>query len=240
MYSLQEVYDNIARHSGEIQIVFGLLVVSAYIQMGLAIWLGFRDKSHAIPIVPLMIFFAHDTEHLYRHNYWFKIIGHPFFMAGYWTFPIYIAAELVIMFQIIRYSRAELFPGASCRQAIGILIALQICTFVVYVWAHEQLGDPLYLVVALGVTQFLSHAFNIPMLLRRGSRKGQSIFFACNILLGAGILNWFFGLPLFAEQFRTPAHYAMGTVVVLLGSAYLYLLWRTPPYSVKRATATDV
>jgi hypothetical protein len=235
VYTIQEVYRNIASNSSRINLVFGLLVVSAYFQMGYAIWLGFKDKSHAIPIVPLMIFFAHDVEHFVNHDYWFHTIANPFFTAGYWTFPVYIVAELVIMYQILRYSRHEVFPGASFIQSIAIFAALQGCAIVVYIWAHAQMNDPLYLAVALGLTQFLSHAFNIPMLLRRGSRKGQSIIFAVNILLGTGILNWFFGMPLFAEQFRTPVHYAMGSIVVLIGVAYLYMLHRAPRYSTQGA-----
>jgi hypothetical protein len=231
MYSVSEVYTNIGNHGAEIQIAFGLLVVSAYFQMGMAIWLGFRDRTHAIPLIPLMMFFAHDLEHMLRHSYWFHTIGNPFFTAGYWTFPIYIIAELLILFQMLRYSRADLFPGASLSQSILIMGALQIGVFVVYIWAHEQFRDPLYLVVALGLTQFLSHAFNIPMLMRRRSRRGQSLAFAINIFLGAGILNWFVGMPLFAVQFRTPVHYAMGAVVAALGLVYIYMLARAPRYS---------
>jgi hypothetical protein len=235
MYDMQQVFAAMAANQQLATIAGGILLLSAYVQMGEAVRLGFAHRSHAVPLFPLMFFFAHDVTYLALYDYWFEIVRHPGFEMNYWTFIPYPIAQAIILYQVIRYSRHDLFPGASLGQSILILAALQAATFVAFWWLRAQIGDPLFLVVGV-MTQILSHAFNIPMLLRRGSRKGQSLLYAGNVLVGAGITTFFFAFPLFDPIFRTPLHYALGVAVVGLGVAYLWLLARTPVYVPARAS----
>lgn len=235
MYDVQAVYSNMASHTAELQFFGALLMISGYLQVGEAIRLGFAHRSHAIPLFAVLYFFAHDVTYVLMYHHWFHDIDHPLFQTNYWFILAFIPLEIVLLYQIIRYSRAELFPGASLRQAILILIALQAATFVAFWWLRAQWHDPLFLVSFVS-TQIVSHAFNIPLLLRRQSRKGQSMLFAWNILLGAGIVTFFFAFPLYGTPFQSIEFYLLGGVITLLGLAYIYLLRRAPAYSVARSS----
>lgn len=230
MYNVDDVLATMEANAGAFKLLAPFLVLSGYVQMIEAIRLGFAHRSHAIPLFAIMYIVANDVTLLALYPYWFGELNNAAFKVNYWMVCTFFPLELVVLYQVLRFSREEVFNTNSLTQALMIYAALQAGMFVLFWWLKAQWGDPLFL-VAFVATQIVSHIFNIPMLLRRGSRKGQSLVLAGNLVIGAGVLTFFFGYPLYGPQFRTLEHYLLGVSVTLLGLLYVYLLYQAPAYS---------
>jgi hypothetical protein len=105
--------------------------VLAYVQIICGVWFGFRDRSHAIPLIATAMFFAHDTYYVLNYKYWFAL-GHPFFVGNLVAMCIFVVFELILIWQIITYSRQEVGLGASKWQACISYAAIQAGVYVMF------------------------------------------------------------------------------------------------------------
>jgi hypothetical protein len=106
----------------------------------------------------------------------------------------------------------------------------------IYLWLVELFDD--YFLQVVGVITVIGSNMGIALLLRRRSRKGQSVFLATTLLVNQGVISFFFYFPAWSPLFATPAYYAVASATVLLGWLYWLLLLRTPPYDPH--TAVDI
>jgi hypothetical protein len=216
--------------------IFGTLAnLLAYVQIIYGVYVGFRDRSHAIPLIALAMFFAHDTYYVLNYRYWLDL-GHPFFIGNLVAMSIFVVFELILIWQIINYSREEVGLGKSKLHAFLAYAAIQAGVYIMFLWFRSMMGDPLYL-ECFAVSIVFSNLFNITMLQRRGSRKGQSLVIAWALAIQTGPVGFFLVHPHLGPYFMQSPWVAAGIANTVLAFTYLYMLYRAPPYSRAAAVA---
>lgn len=218
--------------------VFGTVAnLLAYVQIIYGVWVGFRDRSHAIPLFATAMFFAHDSYYVLNYDYWIHTINHPFFTGNLIAMSIFVCFELVLMWQIINYSRKEVGLGDTKLQAFVSYVAIQAGVYVMFLWFKSMMGDPLYL-ECFAVSIVFSNLFNISMLQRRGSRKGQSLVIAWALAIQTGPVGFFLVNPYLGPYFTRTPWIAVGIANTVLAFVYLYMLYKAPRYSRERTKET--
>lgn len=235
-YVAADVIANINANMSNL-IIWGTLAnLLAYVQVIYGAWIGYRHKSHAVPLGALTMWFAHDSYYVLNYDYWINTINHPFFVGNLVAMSIFVCFELLLMWQIVTYSREEVGFGKSKLMAWVSLIAVQVGVYVMFLWFRSMMGDPLYQ-EAFVISVVFANLFNIPMLLRRGSRKGQSLIIAAAIAVQTGPVAFFLVNPNLGAYFNTPIWQAAGAANTVLAFVYLYMLWKAPPYSHEQGLA---
>jgi hypothetical protein len=220
----------LAGHERFLWIVLPFCLISfagAYMQYFGAIRNGFRDRTHSIPLGCNLWFFAHDTTYVAHFEHWFGTVDH-WLVKGFWVaLLIFACCEMVVLYQMFRFSRAKLFPGFTALQAALTLLFAQSCAYVVFWWFLDLARDPIYL-ISFTTTVFLTPALTIPMMLMRGTRQGFSPFMLTGfILLSAGFYPWvYFVDPLF----QSPVYLAFGAANILVSLIPLWLYFKLPEY----------
>jgi hypothetical protein len=201
-----------------------------YIQLGYAVYLGFRDRSHAIPFFVMLFYMANDLTFVLSYNKWFHQIGDPLVVQAWYSmlpFPVFHA---VIAWQIVNYSRGEVFPGLSKMQAYLAYFAAQLAVFAFFIWLQDAMNDTLQM--QTGMMTVIGSNMSICLLAQRRNRKGQSMVYAWIVALCAGPITWFVLFPSELESFTSPAFYALATAMSALSLLYPYLLSKAPVYEV--------
>ncbi len=225
---IKVVTDQIDANMTVIAITGGLALVLAFVQWGEAIRLGFRHRTHAIPMPVLLFFFANDLTYILNYSRWFHEINHPFFTMGWYLILPYLALELIVVGQAVHFSHKEIFPSLTKGQACVAVTAMMVAMFVFFQWMNHAMDD--YLLQKGCMMTLIASNLNILLLNRRRSRHGQSMLFAVVLLFTAGALQFFLYFPLIDKaSFGTPEFYALGGVTTLLGVIYVIALKRTPP-----------
>jgi len=237
-YSAEEILQTFDTRLVLILLTGGVVFVGAFTQYLEAIRLGFRDKTHTIPIYANMYFFAHDILFVLLIEHWFVEVGHWLYKVFWVGLFIFTVLECVVHYQTIKYSRAELFPDLTQRQYIIVYFLLQIAITVLFVFIWSQLDDPLFL-FSFALTEVVSNMFNIPMLMRRRSRKGQSFRYAAGLMIGSNIGYFFLFLPTASADFIHPVYIAMGITVTVANLTYMWLLTKYPPYEPETASMVE-
>ena len=203
----------------------GLAFLGGFVQMIAGLWMGFKHKTHGVPLFCAAWFFAHDTTHFINYYHWFH--EQTFWVAqGAWAqMGFYMITELIVMVQILKFSRAEVFPGMNFVQALLSLIGIVILNFAVFWWFMSLLNDPHYLIKSAS-TVLLGPVWLIPMMRARGSRKGfNAVSIGGVVLLSATFWPWLF---LVDPYFLQPMIIVTAIGNVAMGVA-CYLYWRTLP-----------
>jgi len=85
----------------------------------------------------------------------------------------HVALETLYIFQAIKYGRREWAPQLSQRAFAAICLLMVGIAVIIWAAIKAALDDPLY-IVAFGLTVVVYPLSAIPMMVRRGSSKGQS------------------------------------------------------------------
>ena len=180
----------------------GLSFVGAYFQYFGAIRGGFRDRTHSIPLIGNLWFFAHDTTFVVNFHHWFHEVDFWLVKAFWFALVVFAICETVVTIQILRFSRAELFPGMSAGQAVATYAGLQVMAYGVFWWFLSMIQDPFYY-LSFATTVVLAPMFNIAMMRSRGSRRGFSQpMLVGYVFLAAGFWIWMFlSDPYFLQPF---------------------------------------
>jgi hypothetical protein len=228
-YSVPDVIAYIDANLSSLQLFGGIANLLAYVQIIYGVRVGFRDRSHAIPLIATAMFFAHDSYYVLNYDYWIHTVHHFFFEANLLAMAIFVCFELILIWQIITYGREEVGLGKTRLQAFISYAAIQVGVYTMFLWFRSMMGDPLYL-ECFSVSIVFSNLFNIPMLLRRGSRRGQSLIIAWALAIQTGPVGFFLVNPLLGPYFATPTWLATGLANTVLAFVYLWMLYRAPPY----------
>lgn len=227
MYDPRAVLSFIDANLGAVLSAAAVACVGGIIQYGEGVRRGHRDRSHAIPLATNLYIFAHDVTYISMYSTWFGPDGH-WFNRLFWFFILpFTLLELVVFAQMVRFSRQELMPGLTTLQAALALAAAQLGVFLLF-WFLRALGpDPLY-IVSFTTTIIVSNLFYIPMTIRRGSRRGQSLLLAAGLIA----LTWGWSLVMvqLAPEFRTPLWGGLLVANGLVPVANLLVLLRFPAY----------
>ena len=201
--------------------------VGAYMQYFGAIKNGFKDRTHAIPVGCNLWFFAHDTTYVAMFGYWFGDIGHWLMMAFWAMLLLFALLEVVVIYQVLRFSRQQVFPGLTCGQAIVAYLACQGAAYCLFWWFHAIIEDPLYF-ISFTTTVILTPVLTIPMMLHRGSRRGFSPFMLWGfVLLAVGFYLWMYWLDPF---FTTPLFIWLGLFNAAIALSTLVIYYRLPEW----------
>jgi hypothetical protein len=192
-----------------------LSFVGAYLQYFGAIQMGFKHRTHSIPLIGNLWFFAHDTTYIVNFHHWFYEVDFWLVRAFWFALVVFAVCESVVTYQILRFSRNELFPGMGPVQALLSYAGLQLLTYAVFWWFLSMVHDPYYL-LSFGTTVIMAPMFNIAMMRGRGSRRGFSLTLLIGfVFLSAGFWLWMF---LSDAYFRQPVFWiiAVGNVGICL------------------------
>lgn len=229
MYSTQEVLTNINTNMVLVLLAGAAVMGGAYTQYIMAIRIGFKHRTHALPVFANMYFFAHDVMFAARFEHWFSEINHWMFKLFWFAIIPFVVLECVVHYQTLKYSREELFPGLTQRQYVVAYLGMQLAVATVFAYIYSLLDDPLFL-LNFSLTEIVSNAFNLPMLLRRRSSKGQSLWLAGGLLLGSNIGFFFLLMPQLSPNFTRPPFLAVGACVTGMNLLYMWLLKKHQPY----------
>ena len=231
-YSVEEVVQNLNQNTTLVIIAGVVIFVRAYIQYIEAVRLGFKHKTHAIPFFSNMFFFAHDIFFIALFYRWFYELNHWMYKLFWVALIIFTVLEVMVHYQTIKYSRKEILPQLSQSQFILAYLGMQVFIAVIFWFIYSQIDDYLFL-ISFAITEILSNVFNIPMLLKRGSRKGQSFLLAIGLLIGSNIGYFFFFGPLVSSHFNSPLYFTMGACLTILNLIYIAMLKKTPAFALK-------
>lgn len=236
-YDTATVIANTAANQPWISIASFIGFVGGFLQIIGLIWMGFRHRTHGMPLVCTVWFLAHDSTYLLNHQYWFHELDFALLRNAWYTMGFYNVCELLVLYQTVRYSRHEVFPGMSLWQSIVSCLGMVLLGYAVFWWLMSSLDDPFYYKL-FASTALLSPMFNIPMMRARGSRKG----FALAPLIGITLVpcgTWWW-LYLSDPYFRQPVivMVAIGSIAMgLAGIRYFLSLPAYDPAAPVRATA---
>ena len=228
MYSVEEVFRNIDARPVAISAAALWAMFVGYVQCFESIRLGFRDRTHAMPVAATTFFFAHDTFFAGSYFTGHGVSNHWFFAAGGYIIAPYIILELVLSWQIVRYSSKELGLGATTGRAALSYLGIQAAMYVFFIFMRMAINDPLYLLTTY-ISLFVGTIWMTPLLLRRGSRKGQSLLLAFVLWIGQ-TLSYAFYYPMLSIYFSSPIIVAVGVTHFFLGATYTFLLMKAPRY----------
>lgn len=207
----------------------GLAIASIgyYIQYVANVRVGFRDRSHATPVLCNMWNFADDVLYLCLFTRWFGgDYSHWFTQALWFGMLAWVGLELATHYQTIRYSLSDLFPGFGHREALALYAGGQAGFFVLVLGFVALVDDPVWLLM-ITTTQFTSVMFAIPMLIGRGHRRGISTVAARAVIVAPPAFLALF-LPAVAPGFDTPLTYVAAGACLLTALIYNLLLGRYP------------
>ena len=227
MYDPSDLISHINANMSNMLIFGSIANLLAYVQMLYGVRVGYRDRSHAVPMAANMMFFAHDTYYVSQYDYWFNTVNHVFFKGNMIAMVIFACCEIAIAWQIITYSRKEVGLGNTWWQAFWSYVAIQTGVYIMFLWIKSMMGDPLY-VECFAISIVFANLFNIPMLLRRGSRKGQSLWIAWALAIQTGPVGFFLVHPNMGTYFMQPIWVAAGLANTVLAFTYLYMLYKAP------------
>ncbi|HEY9800023.1 MAG TPA: hypothetical protein V6D25_06655 [Leptolyngbyaceae cyanobacterium] len=237
MYSVDEVIHTLNTSFSTIFCVGLLTFTSFYLYYIEAIRLGFRDKTHAIPVLGNMYFLAHDVTFLLLFNRWFNEVNHWLFRAFWVAMIVFIILEFIVHFQTLKYSRSELFPQLNQEQYIVVYLLIQLSISLIFYFLYTQVNDFLFLVHFL-ITNIIGIVLSLQMLISRKSRQGQSLLLALCLIVGVnvGFLGLF--LPMVASYFRSLPFMLLNVGLTLINLTYIWLYLKFSSENINVTTTT--
>lgn len=241
MYTIPEVLTNLDTQLTAILIAGIVMFCGAFLYYGEAVRIGFKHKTHAIPLFANLYFFTHDMAYILLFRRWFFEVDHWFFKLMWVGLAAFNVLELIVLYQTIKFSRQELFPMLTQRQYVAVLGALQVSVAILFWWLYTNITDPLFL-LHFAITVVVASITGLPLYLRRRNGQGQSTVLIVGIIIMA--LGFFFGyLPTMASHFNQPANYAVGALIILINLVHLWALNRfasNKQFAANKQTAATV
>lgn len=212
------------QHRTAIQVTGALALFLGFVQWAELIRLGFRDKTHAFPLVAILFNLSNDVNYSLLYNRWFNVIHHDMFITQWYLIFPFTILELIVCWQLVHYSREEVFPGFSKLQAWAAMILLGAGMFAIHRYIGTTSDD--YLGQKTNMMTLLMSNMGIYLLIRRRSSRGQSMLLALTLVVCAGFPQMFIHFPAMGPAFRTQEYFALATVVTLTSLIYPVMLAR--------------
>jgi hypothetical protein len=227
-YPLDQVLANIQNSILAVLLSGAVINLGYFLFYGEAIRLGFRDKTHAVPVFANMYFFGHDLIFVFLFQRWFYEIDCWLFRAFWFGIVVFTLLEVVVHYQTLRYSHRELFPRLTYRQYLFAYAGMQLAIGVLFWFIYTQIDDYLYL-ISFTSTIIVSVAFMLPLLHARGNQKGQSRLLAASLIVST-IGFFFLFLPVMSCYFASWPYRIMGVATLVVAVIYMGCLSRYPAY----------
>jgi hypothetical protein len=218
--------DDLARvwEAGNPRFLIGLFVGSLcfYIYYFEGVRCGLRDKCAGIPWQTNMFNVGHDSIYVLSFASWFTpgLATNQFLTQAMWYGILFwLAMEMVVHYQTLKWSRDELFPMLKDRSKfVAVYLFCQAFIWLLVMWLKVTLDDPtFYILIAMTYTACL--LFNFHFLHRRGSRRGQSRALVWALAL-TPLAWWFMVLPSVSPNFDNVWTYLFGVANCVLSFGY--------------------
>ncbi|HYH49324.1 MAG TPA: hypothetical protein VEG38_07225 [Acidimicrobiia bacterium] len=213
--------------------VVPFLALSAVSFAGLIVWyyeaikVGERHRSFSMPPVITMVWLAHDATLVAHFSDWFGGPYDHWLMQLYWVAMLGTSAvEVFFVVQLVRFGRRELAPSLSQAAFTVAVLVAQAAAFVIWLSLKRIIDDDLFQ-VTFALTAAMFPPFGMSLLLRRGSRRGQTV----NQWIGFTIAPafWFLAtIVAYGPPFRSALWISLGIVTTAWGALTAYLLARAP------------
>lgn len=162
-----------------------------------------------------LFWFAHDTSFVARRELWFDVY-HSWYLELFWVLLLgTIVLETLYIIQAIKYARREWAPQLSQRAFAGLCLLMVVVAVVIWAAIKAALNDPLY-IVAFGLTVVVYPLSAIPMMLRRGSSKGQSSLMWFGYM-GLAVGYFLATILYFGSAFRSWTWVGLGLISITAG-----------------------
>jgi len=206
-------------------VVSGLCWTIVYID---GIRLGFKHKSYAIPFFALALNLAWELIHAIRG----LAIGPDLQTI---INCIWFLFDVGILWTYLKFGK-KYFPPNIPQRWFGVWTILGLVTAVIVEFAFVREFDPFVGgAYAAFLQNLLMSVLFITMLVRRGSREGQSFLIAINKWLGTLAPTILFGV-IGSGGFHGPSFLVLvlGLLCSLFDLIYIYLLGRAREFSLKQ------
>jgi hypothetical protein len=238
MYDPQVLLDGVDSH------LVPFLLLSAISFGGLILWyseairVGERDRSFSMPPVITLVWLAHDATLVAHFSDWFGGPYDHWLMKLYWVAMVCTSlVEVLFVVQLMRFGRPELAPKLSSSAFnVAVLIALAGTT-VIWLALKRVIADDLFQ-VTFALTAAMFPPFGMALLLRRGSRRGQTVMQWVGFTIAPAF--WFAATVVaYGPPFRSFGWITLGVVVTAWGAVTTVLVSRAPADPIPAGAAAD-
>lgn len=217
---------------------FAIAMVCQTVWLVECIRLARRERAYTMPLFCTFFWFAHDTGCVLRFNEWFNVYDH-WFMKFFWLGLLTaVLLELVFLYQVVQYGRAELLPWVTARTFVGALVVAQLASIATWELFKYIVNDPLYQFSPL-LTQISYPFMGAALMLKRRSALGQN-----TIMWGAYTVMavvWVVTTGIwYGDPFRTWQYLAGGAVAILGGVVMTWLVSARSPMFNRQAAPEPV
>lgn len=227
MYQPAEVLRYVSDHAVLVVLLGGITLLCNFVYFGEAARLGFRDRCAPMALWGTAIFLAHDGNYLLDYGKWFNTYDHWFPKLFWVALCVTFTFELVFFSQIVRFGRAEFAPALSQRMWTLYCVGAVAAGVIGWAIVKRVLDDDLYL-VSFMVTILLCGPSSMPIMMRRGSRRGFSPleFGAFTVMaLGFAVTT-----QLFSASFHNLTWIVLSAAAVGYGLVMIRAVVALPPY----------
>lgn len=210
------------------------LVLSAISFVGLIVWyyeavrVGERDRAYSMPVVITFVWLAHDATLVLHFPDWFGGQYDHWLTQLYWVAMVCTTlTEVFFVVQLMRFGRDELAPFLSPVAYRAAVVACLGGVWIIWLVLKSFINDPLFQ-VTFGLTAAMYPPCGMALLLRRRSRRGQSVGQWAGFTVAPAF--WFLAsIVAFGPAFRAWEWIAVGVVTTVWGAVTTVLVARTAP-----------
>lgn len=226
MYDAQLTLAAIDRNAIPILALCGFAMLCNYTWFIIIVRRGFRDRVYPEPLFCTFFWLAGDGSMVLRFDEWFHVYDHWYLKLFWGALVLTVACELIFVYMILRFGRAELTPSWSQRRFTALVLVALAVTFVIWGYVKRLIGDPLY-IDYFHLANMAGPIFSAMLLLKRRSLAGTSTFVW--VAYTFMVLSWFIACALwFGPHFATPPYLVFYATCTLCSLGMIYLTRHVP------------
>lgn len=199
----------------------------SFVYFLIAVRLAIRQQAYVVPFIGASLFLWHDLSFVLHYPVWMTAYGGHWWLKV-WTFALVgtVALEAFLIWQFIRYGHKEIMPDASRGMFATLTVLATLGVGAMWWLVKVSLNDPLYL-VSFAITAVWSVPLHTGVMLRRGSRVGQSVAMEASVMVIFACLSAV--MMLVAPFFRTPVYLAFFVAFMIWPAVNIWMFYRYPP-----------
>lgn len=216
---------------------FSIVALATFTYLVTSFRVAIRDRAYACALPAVGWFAVHDLGFVLQYDDWFTTYDHWWVKAWWVALVVTSLIEFALVGLFIRYGHAELAPHLSKRVFAAGAVGAVVAMAALWLLVKRSIDDELYL-ISFPITAFWAVPFGTALLLRRRTRRGQSVLQpACVAVIVAGFQGalWFVD-----DFFRSWEFVAFTTTAVAWSLANVWLVRTLPAWGPgKGASAHD-
>jgi hypothetical protein len=185
-------------------------------------------------------FAVHDLGFVLSYDAWFHTYDHWWVKAWWFALIGTTVIEFALVWLVIRYGHTELAPHLPKRVFAGGVVGIMLGITALWILVKISMDDPLYL-ISFPITAFWAVPFGTALMLRRKSRRGQSVLQPlCIAVIVASLQAALWSVNDFFRQWPFVAFTVMAIVRSLANAWLLSTLPKWDPKSVRSPVAAGI